>query len=184
MCARCGATSAVHTTERDYIVLLYVVAGLVVVLGVLWLAGITGTYSRLLCVTAYLAACAPFLRVASLFFPPVMTVTLTALPAPEREKETRDQRRARWDRAAAIEISKLGPEFERYVEPVPLEQELAEEADRIDAAHAAAPPPTSAQPEYERAEAEELESAKVTCVSCGELNQRDFGRCWNCEAVL
>src|SRR5690349_22633457 len=83
MCARCGATSAVHTTERDYIVLLYVVAGLVVVLGVLWLAGITGTYSRLLCVTAYLAACAPFLRVASLFFPPVMTVTLTALPAPE-----------------------------------------------------------------------------------------------------
>ena len=72
-----------------------------------------------------------------------MTVKLISVPGPELENETRAERRARADHDAAVEIANLGPEFERVVEPVPLEPELADVAERIDAALAEASPATS-----------------------------------------
>jgi hypothetical protein len=184
-CVPCGATSAVDTSDQDKYAAIAMIAGLVLVLGLLWLSGHATALIVLLCVTMYLGACVSIYRVVSVFMSQtIFTVRLTSVPDPEREKETYAERRARSDHDAAVEIARLGPDFQKVVEPVPLEQDLADVAARIDAAHAAAPHATSARPEYERAEEEELERAKITCAKCGELNQRDFGKCWNCESAL
>ena len=184
-CAPCGATSAVDTSDQFRIGPLVIGAGLVFLLGVLVLARMAPAWIVTVCAITGLGACAPIFRVLSISMSKtIYTVTLTSVPDPEREKETYAERRARSDLDAAREIARLGPDFQQVVEPVPLEPELADVATRIDAAHAAAPRDPSARPEYELAEEEELERAKITCAKCGELNQRDFGKCWNCESAL
>jgi hypothetical protein len=185
-CAPCGATSAVNTSDQDKTAALVLGAGLVLLLlGVLVLARLASAYVVTLFVIMYLGAFFSILRVLSVFMSrTIFTVTLTSVPDSEREKETYAERWARSDHDAAVEIARLGPDFQQVSEPEPLEPELADVAARIDAAHAAAPQAASARPEYELAEEEELERAKITCAKCGELNQRDFGKCWNCESAL
>jgi hypothetical protein len=184
-CAWCEATSAVDTSNQDKVGTLFVGAGLVGLLVVLFLTRNLTAWGVTVFVLMYLGAWVTIYRVLSAFTSQtIFTVTLTAVPDSERQNGTYVEQRARWHHDAAVEIARLGPDFQRVVEPEPLEQELADVAARIDASHAAASQAAPARPEYERLEEAELERAKITCAKCGELNQRDFGKCWNCESAL
>ena len=185
-CARCGATSAIDTSPPRVVMvlMLVMVIGFFVVWGLLMLTPRVTGFAVVLCLGAYLGICGAIARVVDRLGIRVFTVKLVSVPGPEREHESRAERRARADHDAGVEIASLGPEFERVVEPVPLEPELADVAARIDAAHAEAAPAASGRPEYERAEEEALERSKVVCEKCGRMNQREFEKCWNCEAAL
>lgn len=185
-CAGCGAQSAVDTWPRDKI-LLKIIAGLVLLLVVLvlWLLakGVPG-WVVWACVAACLSAAIIPFKIAAVLTSRMMRVTLISRPGAERDNETRAERHARADRDMEVEIARLGPDYLRVSEPQPLEAGLADVAARIDAGYVAAAPSTSDRPEYERAEEQELERSKVLCAACGEMNQRDFEKCWNCEAAL
>lgn len=180
-CGRCGATSAVDIRYQG-IVPLTIGVGIVVLLGLLFFVRpkVTWVFFLLaasLCITVYrLWVWIPTGNAK-------MKVTLISMPDPELANETAAERRARADRDMDVQINRLGPRFQQVYEPPPLEPELADVASQIDAAYEAAPLP-SGRPEYERAEEEELERSKVVCAACGEMNQRDFKRCWNCEGLL
>jgi hypothetical protein len=185
-CAGCGAKSAVDTWPGDKIQLA-ILAGsgllLVVLVLVVLARGVPGWLVSV-GVVVYLGAVGTVLKIAAVLTARMMRVTLISTPGAERDNETSAERRALADRDMDVEIARLGPDFLRVPEPTPLEPELADVAARIDAAYVAAPPSTSERPEYELAEEQELERAKVVCVACGEMNQRDFEKCWNCEGAL
>jgi len=185
-CPRCGAKSAVDSWPGDKIQ-LRILAGLgllLVVLVLVMLAKGAPGWLVCVCVVAYLGAVGTVMRIAAVLTARMMRVTLISTPGAERDNETPAERRALADRDMDVEIARLGPDYLRIPEPKPLEPELAAAAARIDAEYLAAPPSVSERPDYERAEEQELERAKVVCVACGEMNQRDFEKCWNCEGAL
>jgi hypothetical protein len=163
---------------------LAIVVGLILLLVLLvFVTGATGL-AVWVCVGLCLGAIAIASRIAALVTSRMFRVTLISTPGAERDEETPAQRSSRADRDMDVEINRLGPDYLQAPEPQPLEPDLADVAARIDAAYVAVPPSTSGRPDYERAEEQELERAKVVCAACGEMNQRDFEKCWNCEGAL
>ena len=184
-CTRCGTKSAVDTWPGDKIQLALLAGlALLLVLMILVLRARGGTsFAVFVCVVAYVGAALIPLKIAAVITSRMLRVTPISGPIAGWDNESRTDRLARSDRDMDVEIARLGPDFQ-VPEMKPLEPGLADVAARIDAAYVAAPPSTSERPEYERAEEQELERAKVVCAGCGEMNQRDFEKCWNCEAVL
>jgi hypothetical protein len=184
-CTRCGTKSAVDTWPGDKIQLA-LLAGLALLLVLMILVvrarGVT-SFGVFVCVVAYVGAALIPLKMAAVTTSRMMRVTPISGPVAGWDNESRTDRLARSDRDMDVEIARLGPGFQ-VPEVKPLEPGLADVAARIDAAYVAAPSSISERPEYERAEEQELERAKVVCVACGERNQRDFEKCWNCEAAL
>ena len=182
-CGGCGAKSAVDNSPQGMVQLAIVaVLGLLLVL-LVFATGATGLQIWILAMVC-LGAAVTASRIAAVITSRTMRVRLISMPDAERDNETPADRRARADRDMDEDVARLGPDYLRVPEPKPLEPELADVAARIDAGYVAAAPSTSERPEYERAEEQELERAKVVCAACGEMNQRDFEKCWNCEGAL